>query len=141
MTPSDPDPFPHRTFPCGPCPIRADNADNPNSQFPAQRWDELSKSVRDPETGREPGLGTPMFGCHKGAPGTDADLACAGWLAVFGDDHLTVRFALATGRLPASALEPGENWPPLHQTWAEVVANHTSPEDTCPTTTPDTEER
>lgn len=57
----------------------------------------------------------------QGAPGTNDDLACAGWLARFGADHLGVRLAVANGRLPATALAPGENWPPLHHTWRDVV--------------------
>lgn len=115
-------PMPRRAYPCDECPIRVDNAGNPASQFPAARWAELTETVPDPVTAASPGLGTPMFGCHKGAPGTDTDVACAGWLARFGAGHVTVRLAVAAGRLPAAALEPGENWPPLHRTWAEVVA-------------------
>lgn len=117
--------FPRRLFPCNECPIRADNADNPSSKFPAERWKTLSVTVRNPRTGVEPHLHEILFGCHKGEPGTDADLACAGWLVRFGIDHLAVRYALVTGRLPASALEAGENWPPLHETWADVVEAQT----------------
>jgi hypothetical protein len=67
-----------------------------------------------------------MFGCHKGAPGTNADLACAGWLVRFGADHTTVRMAIAAGRLPYEALSPGTDWPPLHETWDEVVLAQTA---------------
>jgi len=73
--------------------------------------------------------GDPLFGCHKGEPGTNNDLACAGWLAQFGHEHIGVRLAVAQGRLPADALEPGENWPPLHQTWTDVVRCQTQEED------------
>ena len=118
--------FPRRVYPCNECPIRADNADNPRSKFPAERWETLSVTVRDPRTGRETGLGEILFGCHKGEPGTDADLACAGWLAQFGADHLAVRLAVVSGRLPSAALQPGANWPPLHETWAEVVGAQTA---------------
>ncbi|MET9263695.1 DUF6283 family protein [Amycolatopsis sp. NPDC004079] len=125
--PAAPCPLPRREFPCGPCPIRADNRDNPKAKFPAERWTALSDTVRNPDTGAQPMPGDPMFGCHKGEPGTDNDLACAGWLARFGSDHIGVRLAAATGRLPASALEPGRNWPPLHQTWNDVVRHQTAP--------------
>ncbi len=119
--------FPHRMYPCDECPMLVDNADNPDSQFPSHRWDALSPAVRDPETGRHPGLRDPVFACHKGAPGAaERDLACAGWLAMFGTDHVRVRLALAQDQLPLSAVEPGANWPALHGSWAEVVANHTS---------------
>lgn len=120
--------MPRRRFPCNECPIRADNHDNPASKFPAERWEALTASVRDPRTGRQPMPGDLMFGCHKGEPGTDNDLACAGWLAQFGHEHVGVRLAVAQGRLPAEALEPGLNWPPLHETWPDVVRAQTAPE-------------
>lgn len=123
-----PDQFPRRRYPCDECPIRADNADNARSKFPARRWVELTSTVRTPD-GSSPMIGTPMFGCHKGAPGTDEDLACAGWLARFGENHVAVRMAVVTKRLPAAALSPGADWPPLHETWEAVVAAQTLPED------------
>lgn len=113
-----------RVFPCGPCPIRADNADNPDAKFPAERWDMLSDSVEHGEHHPQPG--DMMFGCHKGEPGTDRDLACAGWLARFGLGHVGVRLAIAMGALPADAVRPGPNWPPLHATWDEVRRCQTS---------------
>lgn len=118
--------LPRRHFPCDECPMRADNRDNPKAKFPADRWDELSVTVRDPETRHEPPIGEILFGCHKGAPGTNQDLACAGWLAQFGIDHLGVRLAVLHGRLPNDALEPGTNWPPLHQTWEDIVRAQTA---------------
>lgn len=121
--------FPRRIFPCGPCPIRADNAGNPESMFPAERWVALTASVVDPVTGYGPSMDAPMFGCHKGAPSTNADLACAGWLVRFGPDHPRVRLAALCGRIPGHAFQPGDNWPPLHATWEEVVRHHTLPED------------
>ncbi|WP_199512188.1 DUF6283 family protein [Nucisporomicrobium flavum] len=120
--------LPRRQFPCDECPIRSDNSDNPRSKFPAERWNALGASVRDPHTGYQPMPGDVMFGCHKGEPGTNADLACAGWLAQFGGDHGGVRLAVVQGRLPDSALEPGPNWPPLHETWADVVRAQTAPD-------------
>jgi hypothetical protein len=124
-TAAGPRPMPHRSFPCGPCPIRADNCDNPASKFPAERWTALSNTVRDPETGKQPMFGDPIFGCHKGEPGTDNDLGCAGWLAQFGADHIGVRLAVVQGRLPERALIAGDNWPPLHKTWEDVVSAQT----------------
>lgn len=118
------DDFPRRRYPCNECPIRADNADNPQAKFPAERWACLSQTVRAPDGG-SPQLGSIMFGCHKGEPGTNADLACAGWLARFGGNHVNVRLAIAFGRLPVEALTPGEGWPELHETWDDVVAAQT----------------
>lgn len=120
---------PRRDYPCDQCPFVARNADNPDAKFPAERWAALAVTIRDPATGREPALDAPLFGCHKGAPGTNTDLACAGWLARFGHDHLAVRLAVATGRLPSTALAPGQNWPPLHPTWNDVVRAQTTPDD------------
>lgn len=133
-----------RLFPCGPCPIRADNADNPAAKFPAERWDRLECTVREGHNGASPPpfllrpdgwpelddngepIKTPMFACHKGQPGDpDGQIACAGWLAVFGHDHATIRYAATVGRLPASALRPGEKWPPLHPDWQAVRAAQT----------------
>lgn len=127
MTACDRRELPHRRYPCDECPIRADNADNPASKFPAERWEALSRSVRIGQ--HQPMVGDPLFGCHKGQPGTpEADLACAGWLARFGGDHVTIRLALARGQLPPAMMEPGENWPPLHETWDDVVAHQTREE-------------
>lgn len=123
------DAFPRRKYPCDECPFRCDNTDNPNSQFPAERWAALETTTRDPESGHHPGLNDSMFGCHKGEPGTEADLACAGWLATFGADHVRVRLAVAIGALPAAELQPGENWPQLYATWADVVMHQTSDDD------------
>lgn len=117
--------FPRREYPCAPCPIRADNVNNPHAKFPAARWRALSTTAPDPLTGEHPTLGDPIFGCHKGDPKTGGDLACAGWLAQFGEHHVSVRLALAQGRLPAEALRPGPKWPPLHATWDEVVHHQT----------------
>jgi hypothetical protein len=116
--------FPHRVFPCDECPVRCDNAGNPKSKFPAAKWADLRASIDD-GTGGSAGLNAPLFGCHKGAPGTDADLACAGWLAVFGERNLSVRLALLTGRLSPAVLEPGVNWPPLYDSWEAMVAGQT----------------
>ncbi|GAA2679619.1 hypothetical protein GCM10010428_45130 [Actinosynnema pretiosum subsp. pretiosum] len=124
--------MPHREFPCGPCPIRADNSNNPKAKFSAERWADLTSTVRDLKTGRQPMPGDPLFGCHKGEPGTDNDLACAGWLAQFGADHIGIRLALVQGRLPDSALEAGDNWPPLHRTWDDVVRHQTAPRTEAP---------
>lgn len=143
-TPGRRRPFPYRAFPCAPCPIRADNADNPAAKFPKARWDALSRTLPDPQTGIPPMPHEPMFGCHKGKPGSEEhnpqpqdDLACAGWLARFGHNHLAVRMALIDGRLDPAALEPGDNWPPLHKTWDDVVRHQTSDTNSCPVTTED----
>jgi hypothetical protein len=62
-----------------------------------------------------------LFACHKSVEGRDQ--ACAGWLAAVGHRHLGVRLAVATGRLPGSVLTPGDDWPPLFDTYQEMAAS------------------
>jgi hypothetical protein len=49
------------------------------------------------------------------------EVACAGWLAVVGREHLAVRFAVAVGRLSPAALEPAPDWPALFSTYTEMA--------------------
>lgn len=107
--------MPHRRHPCVECPFRRDAEPG---QFEACRYDALRDTVGD--RGREQPLDAPIFACHKTAEGRDQ--ACAGWLAVCGYDHLGVRFAVVSGRLPASALLPKEDWPELFATYDEMAA-------------------
>ena len=65
------DPFPRRALPCGLCSCKRDT---PPGQFPTIRF-EVSEALA---------ISRPMFGCHRGAPGTDEHLACVRWLAVAG---------------------------------------------------------
>jgi hypothetical protein len=116
--------LPHRIYPCNECPVRADNCDNPRSKFPAGKWRDLRASIDD-GTGGSSAMIAPIFGCHKGEPGSDADLACAGWLAAFGERSLPVRLALAMGRLHPGALAPAPTWPALYETWDDMVAAQT----------------
>lgn len=69
---------------------------------------------------REAHLGAPLFACHKSPEGQE--WACAGWLATVGYDHLGVRFALITGRLPWEAMSPDADWPGLHSSYEEMAA-------------------
>mgnify|MGYP000532835257 CR=1 FL=1 len=110
--------FPCRSFPCAECPWRADVEPG---QFPAGRYDILRRTSVG-ENGAAVFPGTPMFGCHKGEPGSGADLACAGWLAVAGRDHIDVRVAVLRGYLPGKALAPGDGWPPLYESYDAMAA-------------------
>lgn len=113
------DDFPRRTFPCNECPWKRETEPG---QFPASRYEDLRGTA--PET---PGevlaavMRPALFGCHKGEPGTYADLACAGWLAVAAHQHPMVRLAVIRGDLPASALEPGDGWPELYGSYDELA--------------------
>jgi hypothetical protein len=62
----------------------------------------------------------PMFACHHTADG--APVACAGWLAVCGGDHLGVRMAMADGRLTAEALRPAAGGPALFASYDAMAA-------------------
>jgi hypothetical protein len=115
--------FPRRVFPCDECPWRVTAEPG---RFPACRYEDLAATAGDA------GIYSPMFGCHKGAPGTDEDLGCAGWLAIAGREHAGVRLAVAMGRLPIEALLPGGNWPELYGSYAEMAAANgagTEPDD------------
>jgi hypothetical protein len=72
------------------------------------------------EPGREVPLGGPLWACHTSQEGLD--LVCASWLARVGLDHLTVRLAVAAGRIPAEALSPGEDWPRLYDSFESLAA-------------------
>lgn len=101
--------------PCGRCPFRQDTA-------AYMRYPNLASyaagTVPDAE-GLGPDWGADMFACHT----TPADAAqlCAGWLAVEGGHHPTVRFAVVLGVLPPEALTAGANWPELFETATEMI--------------------
>lgn len=102
--------------PCAECPFRMDVEPG---QFPRSRYEALRESCRHAENVQAP-LGAPMFACHK-SPLDGPKFACAGWLAVEGRNHITVRLALALDDLPVEALSPGEDWPALFETYEEMA--------------------
>jgi hypothetical protein len=110
----------YATKPCAECPFRLDA---PPGQFEACRFDALRNTAGGP--GQEAPIGSPMFACHKTAEGKE--IACAGWLAICGIDHLGVRYAVASGALPAEALQPGEGWPELFGSYEQMAARQAAP--------------
>lgn len=60
-----------------------------------------------------------MFACHQSREGEE--IVCAGWLARYGWESIAVRLQLLAGKLSPEALEPGEDWPELHETFTEVI--------------------
>lgn len=48
-------------------------------------------------------------------------MACAGWLAVCGAEHLGIRLAVALDHLPAQALAAGAGWPDLYSSYDELA--------------------
>lgn len=115
--------LPHCLRPCRNCPWRRDS---PAAEFPVERYAALRATSGQP--GNEAGLRAPLFACHKTSPGRDR--ACAGWLAVAGADHLGIRLAVALGRLPASVLRPGHDWPALFGSFVEMAERNGLPSNT-----------
>jgi hypothetical protein len=119
-----PAPLRHMPRPCdasdtsGPCPFRRDA---PPGEFTAERFEQLAASAGAP--GAEVPLGGIMFACHSTADG--AQVACAGWLAVCGTDHLGVRFAASDGRLGPDAVRPQPGWPDLFDSYDEMATTQT----------------
>ncbi|MBT2609897.1 hypothetical protein J7I97_16855 [Streptomyces sp. ISL-87] len=114
----------HRKAPCNECPWRVDA---PVGRFSMRRFEEMRQTSEQPSVGDHGAMikaaagQQEMFGCHKGDPGTGDDLACAGWLAVAAHENISVRLDVALGRLPASALSPGLNWPELYDSYDAMV--------------------
>ncbi len=114
-------PLPRVRRPCDECPWRRDAQPG---RFTRERWEKLvSTTARHggSRDGYQPGIGDPMFACHKTPD--ELERACAGWLAVEGRDHVTVRLACAMGELPYDALDPSPDWPPLFESIAAAAAH------------------
>ncbi|MGW1436823.1 DUF6283 family protein [Streptomyces griseus] len=111
--------LPRQKGPCGDCPWRRDVEPG---QFDQEKYEELRETSRQPERieSVEDVIGQKMFACHQTKEGFEA--ACAGWLAVEGNQNLAVRFGVAMGRIPGDALSPGPDWPPLFGSFAEMEA-------------------
>jgi Family of unknown function (DUF6283) len=113
--------LPHRRFPCVSCPWRTDTIGRFGFSNLA---DYASGTCGSP--GREQPIGAEMFACHTSR--TDPPELCAGWLASVGYDHLTVRLAVLWGDLPAAALPPGDGWPELFGSYAEMAETQGAPD-------------
>lgn len=100
-----------RSKPCRECPWLTTTEPG---QFPAERYAAIRDTTVNADGGHA-GLGDPIFACHKSTE--DAPLPCAGWLAAVGRDSVTVRVLVATGEIPVSALDPGDDWPDLFPTY------------------------
>lgn len=115
------EPLRHMPRPCdetkqwGRCPFRVDAEPG---EFSAERFEQLAETAGLP--GAEAPVAAPMFACHRPA-GAAPSVACAGWLAVCGSDHLGVRLAVADGRIAPEALARGADWPELFESY-DVMA-------------------
>lgn len=66
-----------------------------------------------------PSFGAPVFACHQSREGEE--IVCSGWLASVGDAHPNMRLMVAAGKLDAEVFSPGDDWPALHCSFAEVI--------------------
>lgn len=103
-----------RAKPCRECPFRRDTEPG---QFTSERYEALLDTVG--HAGQERQLGEPLFACHKAPEG--AEQVCAGWLAVCGAEHLSIRLAVVSGLIDGSLLSPAEDWPDLFDSYEEMA--------------------
>jgi hypothetical protein len=89
-----------RRRPCPRCPFRRDLVGD--VAFPNLRDYAAGTCVDEHGTGPE--IGAPLFACHVDGP--EVPRLCAGWLAVEGHAHPSVR--------------PGEDWPELFGSAVEM---------------------
>lgn len=104
--------------PCAACPWRVDAHAQDIPNFKLELAEDLAAS--SPRERGNPEFGDPQFACHQSRPGEE--IACAGWLASVGHAHPQVRIGVYQGRVDVAALLPGEDWPELHGSFAEVIA-------------------
>lgn len=104
--------------PCPSCPWRKDQTAQDIPHFVLDRAEGLASTCPDAK-GYGPDFFAPMFACHQSD--TDKEFPCAGWLAQVGECHPRVRIAVSQGAIPSERLQPGENWPELHDNYPEVL--------------------
>lgn len=104
--------------PCRSCPWRVDQDAQSIPNFDLELAERLAHCSPD-EEGMGPSYLDPLFACHTSRHGEE--FACAGWLARVGHAHPRVRYLVSTGKIPEQALEPGRDWPALHETYPEVL--------------------
>jgi hypothetical protein len=104
--------------PCPSCPWRTDQDARAIPNFSLELAEALARTSPDGNYGPE--FGAPMFACHQSHEGRE--VVCTGWRAAVGNAHPGVRLECATGRISVEALSPGDDWPELHESFAEVIA-------------------
>jgi hypothetical protein len=105
--------------PCPSCPWRRDQDATAIPGFKLDLAEDLAGTCASTQGGVSVELGKPMFACHQSRP--DEEIVCAGWLAVEGADHVGARMNVALEEWSPDALRPGEDWPELHGSFAEVI--------------------
>lgn len=111
-------PLHHMARPCASCPWRLDSSSTDSPQFDMDFAEKLAATCPD-HRGMGPEIGAGIFACHQSRVG--AEFACAGWLSTVGHKHPQVRLAVFKGRLDPGALEPGLDWPALHENYQQVM--------------------
>jgi len=104
--------------PCPGCPWRCDTDASDIPNFSIEKARGLVATSPD-EKGHGPDFGSPLFACHQSKEG--GEIACAGWLAAVGHVHPNVRLAVLRGRLDPKGLQPGDDWPQLHDNYRDVL--------------------
>lgn len=121
---------PHQ--PCPSCPWRLDQDARSIPNFSLDKAEALAATCPD-ERNMGPDHGAAMFACHQSRIG--AEVHCAGWLATVGHRHPAVRLSVMRDRLDPGHLQPGANWPALHENYGQVLEKlrATAPADTATT--------
>lgn len=98
--------------PCPTCPWRVDQDASVIPGFSLGLAEQIERTTHGE-------FGAPIFACHQSREGEE--FACAGWLARYGYDSIAVRLMVMGGKIDAEALQPGEGWPELHETFEDVI--------------------
>jgi hypothetical protein len=106
-------------LPCRSCPWRVDQDARSIPGFVLSLAEGLAVTCASERGGESVGHDEPQFACHQSRDGDE--IVCAGWLAVEGSEHVGARLAVAFGKHPPDALRPGDDWPELHDSYAEVI--------------------
>ncbi|MDP9606125.1 DUF6283 family protein [Variovorax sp. NFACC27] len=117
---------PHQPRPS--CPWRLDQDARSIPNFSLDKAEALAATCPDARN-MGPGPDAAMFACHQSRIG--AEVHCAGWLATVGHRHPAVRLSVLRDRLDPGRLEPGADWPALHENYGQVLEKlrATAPED------------
>lgn len=104
--------------PCPSCPWRVDQTASDIPNFDIEKAEGLAECCPD-HCGASPAFDAPIFSCHQSKEG--AEFPCAGWLATVGHRHPRMRYRAMLGDIPFEALEPGKDWPELHENYGDVL--------------------
>jgi hypothetical protein len=104
--------------PCESCPWRKDRDACDIPEFSLRLSEKLAATCPD-EKNMGPDFGASWFACHLSHEGSE--MPCAGWLAMVGHAHPSVRMAVRERRLSPEALHPPSDGPDLHERYCDVL--------------------